>query len=46
MEEKTDWTIVSSWPKRTDDDKDTGSLTKTLDYGRSQYNRIGGDKSK
>ena len=35
MEEKTDWTIVFSWPKRSDDDEDDGSRTKTKDYGRT-----------
>ena len=44
MEEKTDWTIVSGWPNRCDDDEDDASRTKTKDYRRSQWNGIGGDK--
>ena len=44
VEEKTDWRIVSGWPKRSDDDEDNGRRTKTKDYRRSQWNGIGGDK--
>ena len=44
MEEKTYWTILSVWPKRSDDDEDDGSRTKRKDCSRSQWNGIGGDK--